>query len=146
MIYDLANWPDKRYSGWKERGRGYEGRPNIGTCVDKTRNSSYDKKKLIAYLNKGHSIVASSWYSFPCLFTGKRRTGSFLILTDGNWEYDSELVGYIRDHDLAIPDQWYSEIVSRDFKMPNVSKEALYAMFPPPPPYDFDTPGENIYN
>ncbi|MCW3128100.1 MAG: hypothetical protein JWO03_3758 [Bacteroidetes bacterium] len=132
MIYDLANWPDNRYSGWKERGRGYEDRPRITDCIDKSRNSQYDMERLITYLSNGYALAATSWMCRPSLITGEKRDGSFLVMTDGSWVYNNELMDYISNHGLAIPDRWYDEIVRHDFIVPTLTKEELYAILPPP--------------
>jgi hypothetical protein len=46
-------------------------------------------------------------------------------MTDGKWIWLDDIVDYIEQHGLAIPDVWYKEIGKNNFNIPEVSDDQL---------------------
>lgn len=100
---------------WKEYGERYIDSPSIYLYRNKTINESYDKNKLVNYLNSGGIIAVSSKINFPHIFKDIERSGDFLLLTDGVWVWPEDLADYVLHHDVILPDEWYAYIVRNNF-------------------------------
>lgn len=125
MKYRLNDWPNYHFDYWKEYGPSYAGFPRATDFVDPKRVNTYDLKRLCQYLESGTLVSLTSRISYPSPFTGEKLHGSFMILTDGEWLYSSELSQYILKNSMAIPDKWYKKIESQNFEMRAVSASEL---------------------
>ena len=131
MIYDLKQWPNHYYSLWKEELSGHETipgydlLPSIKDYVDVERTSQYDLVRLKQYLSNGYICAVASANYVPSLFSGKPIYGELASMSDGKWFYESTLIHYIENDHLAIPDEWYNEIVNHNFTVPKISEEDL---------------------
>lgn len=107
---------------WKEYGERYIDSPSIYLYRNKTINESYDKDKLVNYLNSGGIIAVSSKINFPHIFKDIERSGDFLLLTDGVWVWPEDLAEYVLNYDVILPNDWYVYIVKNHYKIPNEIK------------------------
>ena len=110
---------------WIDKLPNYPNFPSIKDYVDVERNSKYDLKRLKQYLKKGYIRAVAGTRSVPSLFTGEPIYGELITYSDGKWFYDSTLIYYIENNQLAIPDEWYEEIVRNNFIVPKISDEQL---------------------
>lgn len=113
---------DKTFGFWKELGKSYENFPSIYEYINKEINSSYEKDKLIMYLRSGGIVCVTSGFNFPNVINSKSISGSLAIRTDGLWEWPENLVEYIANFDLCIPNDWYDYISLNKFKISDKTK------------------------
>lgn len=112
----------KEFGFWKEYGERYIDSPSIYLHRNKTINESYDKNKLVNYLNSGGIVAVSSKINFPHIFKDIERSGDFLLLTDGVWVWPEDLAEYVLNYDVILPNDWYVYIVKNHYKIPNEIK------------------------
>jgi hypothetical protein len=112
----------KQFGFWREHREDYTHFPNISEFVDKKINNSYSKERLISYLKSGGMVVVTSGRCFTNPFTKQKFSDSFVIRTDGVREWPEDLIMYIENYDVCIPDDWYEYIKSVDFKIPESIK------------------------
>lgn len=112
----------KEFGFWKEYGKCYIDSPSIYLHRNKTINESYNKNKLVNYLNSGGIIAVSSKINFPHIFKDIERSGDFLLLTDGVWVWPEDLAEYVLNYDVILPNDWYVYIVKNHYKIPNEIK------------------------
>ncbi|SDJ22934.1 hypothetical protein [Chryseobacterium jejuense] len=108
----------KEFGFWKEYGSHYSDSPSINSYRNKLINESYDKDKLVNYLNSGGIVAASSKFNFPHIFFNNTdRYGEFLLLTDGFWIWPEDLAEYVLGFDVVLPDDWYLHIIKNNYKI-----------------------------
>lgn len=108
----------KEFGFWKEYGNRYKDYPSVNLYVNKEINQSYNKNKLISYLNSGSIVAVPSKINFPHLFRDNdKKTGEFLLFTDGFWIWPEDLSEYVSDFDVILPDEWYQLILKNDYKI-----------------------------
>ena len=91
--------------------------PSFYECLAASRPE--DQNKLISYLRCGkeHDYLSSR----PILQKPEDRlllTQSGLVLTDGIWVWPSELAYYVEVYNLQLPEEFISDIRSRDWVVP----------------------------
>jgi hypothetical protein len=99
--------------------------PDIKKYIDQGRETDV---RFLEYLKNG--IVLAVTTKSNCLaevnctsyFDGGL---TITIKTDGNFIWSSDLVHYIVNHGVCIPEFWKYEILSRDFKYPEKYKEIM---------------------
>jgi hypothetical protein len=133
--YDLDCWPHRWFGFWREYGKGYERCPSIHDFVRPDVAATYDKPALRRYLTTAQNVAMTSRAGFPDPFTGVRHPGAIGVMTDGRWQWLSDLPDYIERHGVAIPTAWRREIEARGFVPPpvDVSDPAVMAALDRPP-------------
>jgi hypothetical protein len=112
---DLEDWPHRWYGWWQEYGPDYRRCPSIHSCVRPDLTANYDKARLRQYLESATSVAVTSRASFPHPFKGKRLDGSICVMTDGGWQWLSDLPECIVEYDVAIPAAWLRDIMARAY-------------------------------
>ncbi|WP_295222084.1 hypothetical protein [uncultured Chryseobacterium sp.] len=107
----------KEFGFWKEYGNQYKNFPSVNLYLNKEINDSYDKNKLVSYLNSGGIIAVSSKINFPHLFKNVKESGEFLLLTDGFWIWPEDLSEYVSNYNVILPDEWYNLIINNNYKI-----------------------------
>ncbi len=125
MSYNSKNWNHTWFGFWNEYGEGYENCPSVFDFIDKTINETYDKTLLCNYLNNGIVLVSTSLHCFPSPVDGKITYGSVSYRTDGKWVWFDNIVSFIENDNLTIPEVWYQEIEAKKFIFPDVSSDQL---------------------
>jgi len=118
IIHDTNNWPFRWFGFWGEFGNRQENLPSIKVFIDPIKNESYDKIKLLDYLSNGQGILATSRAAFSNIFENETKTGTVAWRTDGTRFWFDSICDYIQNFSLVIPEKWYKEIESIDFKLP----------------------------
>jgi hypothetical protein len=132
MKFNRTNWPYKWFGFWKEYGEGLENQPSAKDFVDETVNKSYEKEKLIEYLGGCEAGIATSLIAFPSPFDGEIITstpwggGTLAVRTDGNWVWYDNIGYFIEHNNLVLPDDFYKEIVKRNFLIPVLTAEEAW--------------------
>lgn len=128
MKYNYNNWPFKWYGLWKEYGTGYENYPSIKEFIDQQKNRTYNKERLIEYLNTGVVVATTSKRNFISPFKSDNESGSISFRTDGKWLWLDNISEFISHNELTIPENWYNEILDRDFIIPEVAESQLQGL------------------
>lgn len=131
MELNNYNWPLKEYGFWKEYGRGYAHYPSIFNFIDVNINQSYEKDKLLAYLRNGRVIAVTSLNTFPSPINGEIKFGSAVIRTDGKWIWFDPVCDLIEHHNVILPVDFYNDIITNNFILPDISDELIEKLYPP---------------
>jgi hypothetical protein len=106
---------------WKEHREDYKSFPSIVEFIHEDYEQTHDVKGILKYLNLGHSIAATSGWSFNNPFTLQPIGGSISEMTDGKFIWCSDLPLYIKEHHVAIPEHWYQYMKSKNFQVDDLS-------------------------
>jgi hypothetical protein len=112
----------KKFGYWREHNENYSYNPKIEEYVDVEINNTYEKNKLVGYLNAGGIVAVTSGLAFENPFTKEKFSDSFAVKTDGLYMWPEDLVVYIEHNGVVIPDEWYKYIESNNFKIPEAVK------------------------
>ncbi|WP_185290626.1 hypothetical protein [Chryseobacterium lactis] len=113
-------WPYKWFGFWKEYGEEYIKYPSIKYFINEEINKTYEKEKLLNYLNKGLVITVTSKSSFPDPFTSVLGKGEISIKTDGKWLWLENIYDFIEFNNLIIPSAFYKDIQDNNFILPEI--------------------------
>lgn len=125
MEHDINNWPYRWYGLWKEYGKEYEKFPSIKSFINPIENARYHKEKLRNYIEAGHVYATTSSFNFPSPFDKKIKDDSISFRTDGKWLWLDNIIDFIDHNNLAIPIEWYNDILLRQYVMPPVSPHQI---------------------
>jgi len=75
--------------------------------------------------------VSTSRRSFPCLISGESFSGSLSVRTDGVWVWQDDLAHYVKDHNVALPQEFLTHIKSNNYAVPSlISVDESKLQFP----------------
>lgn len=122
-MYNIENWPFKWFGYWKEYGFNYYNYPSIQNFIKPQINKTYDKDKLLYYLDSGIEIASTSKSSFPSPIDGNIEIGSLSLRTDGEWLWLENISDLIKSFDVVIPIAFYENIQKNRFRIPRVTEK-----------------------
>lgn len=73
--------------------------------------STSTKLELISYLtNRGFLRLSSFLFNLPNGFTGEEWEATGSLFSDGEWKWRDDLWLYLRDYDIALPDEFIEHV------------------------------------
>lgn len=121
----IETWDLPWFGYFQEMGTYYRNFPSIHDFIDPELSASYDKAKLVKYLEKCPVATATNRTGYPCLLTGKVFFRSLCIRTDGNWYWQDDLGYYIKNHGLCLPTTMLEDIVQRNYQPPRLTQSQI---------------------
>ena len=83
---------------------------NCGSAADYiVSDVTYDKKKIIAYLEKGKRIAGCPRTSIDCI-TGEQLSSSFSVYSDGEYDWCDFLPYHIKKYNIKLPKEFIEKI------------------------------------
>ena len=95
---------------YKEFYNGEYELPSIRDAI--YQDTVSNKRTLVSYLKKGKPFAAASAINKDVL-SGERIPGELLMLTDGVYEWRSDLVYYIEKYNLKLPDDFIKHVLDQ---------------------------------
>jgi hypothetical protein len=111
----------KLFGLWRETRPEYLNYPSIKDYMGGSDISHQEKEKIIDYLDNGNIVASTSRVGFPCVITGKRFDGSLSLRTDGIWSWYDDLSYYIKNFDVALPQNLLENIRKNNYVVPLLS-------------------------
>jgi hypothetical protein len=108
----LESWPNKWFGVWKEQGAGFENCPSLKDFINVELVKEYNFSELFWYLEDSQTVATTSGDSFPDPFTGELIKESISYKTDGRWLWLDSLPYYIEKYKVAIPIEFFNDIMS----------------------------------
>jgi hypothetical protein len=84
-----------------------------------------NESTILAYLTNGNVLATSPMLLHDALDAGGKPIGTLQILTDGTWEWPSDLAHYVRTHHARLPADFVRHMASRHWEVPRLSKAQL---------------------
>lgn len=83
---------------------------NCGSIKDNLMDKvNYDKQKVIAYLSEKKRIAGCPREGIDCV-TGKTISPSFLVYSDGEYEWCDFLIYHIEHYNVRLPEDFIKKI------------------------------------
>ena len=95
---------------YKEFYNGEYELPSIRDAI--YQDTVSNKRTLVSYLKKGKPFAAAPAINKDVL-SGERIPGELLMLTDGVYEWRSDLVYYIEKYNLKLPDDFIKHVLDQ---------------------------------
>lgn len=67
-------------------------------------------------------VATTSNRNFPSPFNSEIESGTISFRTDGKWVWLDNISKFIDHNDLAIPENWYKEILNSNFIIPIIEE------------------------
>ncbi|MCM2425194.1 hypothetical protein [Streptomyces sp. RKAG337] len=84
--------------------------------------------ELIRYLRSGAVLAATAGLTHDVLSPDRTVIGGLSLLTDGRWLWYSDLAHYVEHHHVALDSRFIAHAQSRDWTVPQLSRQDLLAM------------------
>jgi hypothetical protein len=112
-------WNRRWYGYWREQHLPPDSRrPSVYDFVDASWRYP-QKDLLLSYLSNAYPYITTTVN--PCIFGGydcflrHDRSLTLVTLTDGRLIWPSDIIHYIRYHDVVIPEYWIEHIEGSNF-------------------------------
>ncbi|MFF5189745.1 hypothetical protein ACFY30_39275 [Streptomyces sp. NPDC000345] len=84
-----------------------------------------DEREIVGYLLAGHDLFSVMGSSEDVLGSGQTVIGGDSIYSDGEWVWRGDLWFYVRNHHVALPDEFLERIRGLDYLMPPENLSSL---------------------
>ncbi len=91
----------------------YTKNSSVGSIKDNlsTKEINY-KDEILSYLKSGRHVAAACG-SAKDIFTGERLKDEWILLSDGEYEWTSDLIYYVEKYNLMLPDDFIIHVLSK---------------------------------
>jgi hypothetical protein len=80
---------------------------------------------IVRYLRQGHAMATSPILVEDALDPERPPIGTLQILTDGKWEWPSDLAYYVDRYHVRLPDDFVEHMASQEWQPPPLSEAEL---------------------
>jgi hypothetical protein len=94
-------------------------RESVGTV------SLENEPAILTYLTHGNVLATSPMLVHDALDAGGQPLGTLLILTDGTWEWPSDLAHYVRARHVRLPADFVRHMASHRWEVARLSEAQL---------------------
>lgn len=102
------------------------GSPEGDSLEEARADSAQDRQnKILEYLKCGKIFIASPGLVKDVLSSEGKIIGSANILTDGNWAWPQDLIYYVQNYNVALPEEFVSHMANNTWKIPDVDLTAI---------------------
>ena len=115
MKSKLENWPNKWFGLWKEYGDSYQSFPSIKEFIDPNFKLNNDLNKICRYLSSCQIVATTSKENFNHPFR-EEVCGAVSYRTDGVWLWLDDLADYVKDYQIAIPNNFLDNLKTNSFE------------------------------
>ncbi|MEA2616235.1 MAG: hypothetical protein QOE72_2018 [Chloroflexota bacterium] len=84
-----------------------------------------NESAILTYLTHGNVLATSPMLVHDALDAGGQPLGTLQILTDGTWEWPSDLAHYVRTRHVRLPADFVRHMASHHWEVPRLSEAQL---------------------
>lgn len=119
---------EKRIIGyWKEEKHYFENQNiRISLIELKNKKAEYPKEKVIDYLKNGHYISGHRGYTKDLFDESKKTAGGKSEITDGMWVWTQDVIYYIENYNIGLPDEFLIHMEKNNYKVPKITEQIIY--------------------
>lgn len=82
----------------------------------------------VRYLEQGKTVLVSPHWVDDLLNAQMRRICQYSTLTDGTWIWPSDLVYYVKNYHVVLPEEFIEHMASRNWVVPELGDAELDAI------------------
>ncbi len=101
---------------FKELKHGLINGPCLNELLGKGDYAAH-KSQLLSYLKSGFVYIASPGIGIDVI-DNQRISGAIHALTDGKWMWPADLVYYVENYNVGLPDTFLNDLKSRGWSVP----------------------------
>lgn len=82
-----------------------------------------DEQKVLKYLRSGAQLMAVAGVVDDLLASPRETIGSPHVFSDGSWCWTADVIYYVENHHIAVPDEFLSHMRANDCNCPEVANK-----------------------
>ena len=105
------------------------GDPDGPSLRDAVREAPPSERERIAnYLQAGNAFAVTGMAVDDVLDPDRTNIAELMTMTDGEWEWPSDLLYYFEEYNVAIPEDFVGHMRARNWTPPSLSDDELIAL------------------
>lgn len=97
--------------------------PSLRDAVNES--PSQDRDRIAGYLRAGSVFAATGMGVDDVMDPERTNVAELMTMTDGEWEWPSDLVYYVEEYNVALPEDFVDHMRARGWTPPSLSDDEL---------------------